>query len=239
MQPEQFKKALEALGFTVTKQMMDQFARYVQLLQEWNKKINLTAIDETEEIYLKHFYDSVVVARYVAFQDRDTLIDVGSGAGFPSLPLKILLPSLQITIIDSLNKRINFLKLLVEELALDDVELFHGRAEDFGQNAAFRERFDWATARAVARMSVLSEYCLPFVKVGGAFLALKGDKGEEELLIAKRAIQTFGGQVEQVAHFELPLEAGERSVIQIKKIQKTPKKYPRQAGLVNKKPLEN
>lgn len=237
MQPEQFKEAVEALGFTVTEQMMEQFAKYTTFLQEWNEKINLTAITETEEVYLKHFYDSIVVAKYVDLSNPAKLVDVGSGAGFPSIPLKILLPHLEITIIDSLMKRINFLQLLVDELGLEGVHLFHGRAEDLGQDKEHREQYDFATARAVARMSVLSEYCLPFVKVGGKFLALKGDKGEEELRQARQALKILGGEVERVEVFDLPLDAGERSILEIKKSKRTPKKYPRQAGIANKKPL--
>lgn len=237
MQPEEFKQAVEALGFTVTAQMMKQFAIYTDYLQEWNQKINLTAITATEDVYLKHFYDCVVIAQYIDFQKPARLVDIGSGAGFPSIPLKILFPNLQITLIDSLNKRINFLKRLTAALELDDVDLYHGRAEDFGQDPKFREQFDWATARAVARMSVLAEYCLPFVKRGGQFLAMKGDKGTEELQKAKKALKKLGGKVHQVEVFELPQAAGERSLITIDKVETTPKKFPRQAGMVNKNPL--
>ncbi len=239
MNPELFKQQLTEEGFTVTDHQMEQFHQYLVLLQEWNEKVNLTAITEEEEVYLKHFYDSVTLAKFVSFEkgQHKTLCDVGSGAGFPSIPLKILFPHLQITIVDSLKKRINFLELLVDELGLEEVELVHARAEDFGQEKKNRQRFDVVTARAVARLSVLAEFCLPITKRGGTFAAMKGAKASEELNASKKAIKTLGGKTRKVETFELPEDAGERSILLIDKTKDTPNKYPRQAGTPNKKPL--
>lgn len=239
MNPELFKQQLTEEGFSMNDQQMKQFNQYLLLLQEWNEKINLTAITEEEEVYLKHFYDSITLAKFVDFDSKKnkSLCDVGSGAGFPSLPLKILFPDLKITIVDSLKKRINFLELLVDSLGLENVRLVHARAEDFGQNKKNREAFDVVTARAVARLSVLGEFCLPITKVGGTFAAMKGAKASEELNDSKEAIKLLGGKTRKVETFELPEDAGERSILLIDKIKKTPNKYPRQAGTPNKKPL--
>ncbi len=239
MNPELFKEQLSEEGFSLTEQQMEQFHQYLVLLQEWNEKVNLTAISEEEEVYLKHFYDSITLAKFVPFVEgaNETLCDVGSGAGFPSLPLKILFPHLKITIVDSLKKRINFLELLVNELGLENVHLVHARAEDFGQEKKNRQAFDVVTARAVARLSVLAEFCLPITKTGGIFAAMKGAKASEELNDSKKAIKTLGGKTRKVETFELPKDAGERSILLIDKIKNTPNKYPRQAGTPNKKPL--
>lgn len=238
MNPEVFKEALENEQFPINQEKMKQFEQYLTLLQEWNEKVNLTAITEEGEVYLKHFYDSVTLARYIDFSEKAlTLCDVGAGAGFPSIPLKILFPNIEVTIVDSLKKRINFLEILVDELNLENVHLYHARAEDFGQNKKFRSSFDIVTARAVARLSVLSEFCLPITKEKGIFAAMKGTQGEEELSAAKKAIKTLGGRLNKVENFTLPADAGDRSIILINKIKKTPNKYPRQAGTPNKKPL--
>lgn len=238
MNPEAFRKALENENLPITSEKMEQYAKYLLLLQEWNEKVNLTAIIEEDEVYLKHFYDSLTLAKYIDMKGKHlTLCDVGSGAGFPSIPLKIMFPELEITIVDSLNKRINFLELLVKELGLKNVHLHHARAEDFGQDRQFRSSFDIVTARAVARMSVLSEFCLPITKEQGVFVAMKGSQGKEELADAEKAIQTLGGKLDRVETFELPEDAGERTIVFIDKIKKTPNRYPRQAGTPNKKPL--
>src|SRR5690625_967508 len=169
MNPDAFRQILEDENLPIDAAKMEQYHRYLLLLQEWNNKINLTAITEEDEVYLKHFYDSLTLARFVDFDRPDLkLCDVGSGAGFPSIPLKILFPEIEITIVDSLKKRINFLELLVEELELENVHLYHARAEDFGQKDEFRSAFDVVTARAVARLSVLAEFCLPITKIGRA-----------------------------------------------------------------------
>ena len=238
MNPELFQATLEKEGISLSPEQMTQFKQYLLLLQEWNEKINLTAITEEEEVYLKHFYDSVTLANYVDFTKKVLkLCDVGSGAGFPSIPLKILFPEIEISIVDSLKKRINFLELLVNELGLENVHLHHARAEDFGQTKAFRNGFDVVTARAVANLSVLAEFCLPITKIGGTFAAMKGAKASEELNASKKAIKTLGGKTDKVESFELPEDAGERNIILIKKEKKTPNKYPRKAGTPNKNPL--
>src|SRR5699024_6116531 len=238
MNPEEFKTELQKRGIPVTDEKMARFHRYLELLQEWNEKINLTAITQREEVYLKHFYDSLTVGLFVNFKEGvPSLCDVGSGAGFPSIPLKIIYPNLEITIVDSLNKRIQFLKTLVEELELENVHLFHDRAETFGQNKQFRETYDFVTARAVARMSVLSELCLPLVKKNGTFIAMKASSTEEELKEAEKAITVLGGKLREDLAFELPRDAGERHVILIDKKKETPKKYPRKPGTPNKSPI--
>lgn len=238
MNPDLFQKTLEEEGISVSEKQLKQFDQYLKLLQEWNEKINLTAITEDDEVYLKHFYDSITLAHFIDFKEKPlTLCDVGSGAGFPSIPLKILFPSLEISIVDSLMKRINFLELLVEELGLENVNLYHARAEDFGQRRQFRNGFDVVTARAVANLSVLAEFCLPITKVGGTFAAMKGAKASEELNASKKAIKILGGKTEKVESFELPEEAGERNIILINKEKKTPGKYPRKAGTPNRNPL--
>ena len=238
MNPEEFKKALEDKGLVVTEKQIEQFDQYLKLLQEWNEKINLTAITQKEEVYLKHFYDSITAGLYVDFtKGVQSLCDVGAGAGFPSIPLKIIFPQLEITIVDSLNKRIQFLTLLSQTLGLDNVHFYHDRAETFGQNKQFRESFDFVTARAVARMSVLSELCLPLVKKDGLFIALKASNTKEEMAEGQKAITTLGGKFREEFVFELPREAGERHIVLIDKKKESPKKYPRKPGTPNKNPL--
>lgn len=238
MNPEEFKALLKRQGMPITEEKMQQFELYLSLLQEWNEKINLTAITSEEEAYLKHFYDSVSAGWYVDFsQGVHSLCDVGSGAGFPSIPLKILYPGLQLTIVDSLKKRIGFLETLVNELGLSNVSLYHDRAETFGQKKQFRDAFDFVTARAVARMSVLAELCLPLTKKQGTFIAMKAAHASEELDEAKKAIAMLGGKVREDVTFDLPHGAGERHIILIDKKKETPNKYPRKPGTPNKKPL--
>lgn len=238
MKPHEFKKQVENDGLLISDEQMDQFQKYLELLQEWNQKINLTAITEEEEVYLKHFYDSVTLANHVDFKDEPyTLCDVGSGAGFPSIPLKILFPNLQITIVDSLRKRVDFLQIVVDELGLEGVELYHDRAESFGQNKKFRASFDYTTARAVARMSVLAELCMPLNKKNSVFIAMKASSADDELKDAKKAIATLGGKLREDISFELPEDAGERHIILIDKKKETPNKYSRKPGKPNKSPL--
>jgi 16S rRNA (guanine527-N7)-methyltransferase len=239
MNPEQFSQALAQRGFTLNDKQISAFATYYQQLVAVNQHVNLTRITAENDVYLKHFYDSLTIL--FAFADflpqGCALCDVGSGAGFPSIPLKIVRPDLKITIIDSLNKRLKFLADLAQKLELTNLQLLHGRAEDLGQAKEWREQFDLVTARAVARMSVLSEYCLPFVKQGGYFIAMKGPKAKLELADARSALKKLGGQVEQVQTLALPGDDEERNLLLIKKIKATPHKYPRQAGIPNKKPL--
>lgn len=240
MKPAEFQASLAAQGIQLTAQQLDQFTRYYQLLVATNRRVNLTAITAEEEVYLKHFYDSLVLALAIPQLQVQpwTVCDVGGGAGFPSIPLKIAFPQLQITIVDSLNKRINFLQTLITQLDLRQVELRHARAEEFGSpKSPYRQRFDLVTARAVARLNVLSELCLPLVKVNGKFAAMKAQKAPQELADAQSAIQILGGKVAADQQIALPENGGVRHVIVIDKVKATPAKYPRKPGLLNKKPL--
>ncbi|MEG2708503.1 MAG: 16S rRNA (guanine(527)-N(7))-methyltransferase RsmG [Vagococcus sp.] len=238
MKPEIFRQELAKIGIELSDQQMAQFKTYYELLVEWNQKINLTAITELEEVYLKHFYDSITLATTVDLSAADySLCDVGAGAGFPSIPLKIVYPNLEVSIVDSLNKRIKFLTLLAEELGLENVHLYHDRAETFGQNKAHREYYDLVTARAVARLNVLSELCLPLVKKGGQFLALKAAKSEEEVIESKKAIAILGGKLGEETEVSLPFSEDKRYIVAIDKKKETPNKYPRKPGTPNKKPL--
>lgn len=238
MTPEEFKQLLSQKDIQLSDHQMKQFARYFELLVEWNEKMNLTAITEEKEVYLKHFYDSISLAFFEDFASNKAICDVGAGAGFPSIPLKIVFPTLKVTIVDSLNKRITFLNELVQALELEDVSLYHDRAETFGQQAAFRASFDYVTARAVARLNVLSELCLPLVKKDGFFLALKAAKSEEEITEAKPAIAVLGGKFQKEVSFTLPITDDERHIVVIQKKKETPKKYPRKPGLPNKQPIK-
>lgn len=218
-------------------QQMDQFETYFQELVSWNEKMNLTGITERDQVYIKHFYDSITLSFYIPMDEVQTLADIGSGAGFPGIPLKICFPHLKLTIIDSLNKRIHFLQNVVDKLGLSQVELLHGRAEDLGRKEGLRDSFDLVTARAVARMAVLNEFCLPFVKAGGKFAAMKGSDPEEEVREAKRSLSELKGKLESNHHFELPMENSDRHIIIVSKTAPTPKKYPRKAGTPLKQPI--
>ena len=237
MKPEEFYTHLADLGFPLTDRQKEQYERYFELLVEWNEKINLTAITDKDEVYLKHFYDSIAPILQGLIENQPIrLLDIGAGAGFPSLPMKILFPELDVTIIDSLNKRINFLHLLAEELGLSGVHFYHGRAEDFAQDKAFRAQFDLVTARAVARMQVLSELTIPYLKVGGRLLALKASNAPEELEEAKNALNILFSKVENNLQYELP-NGDPRYITVVEKKKETPNKYPRKAGMPNKRPL--
>lgn len=237
MKPEEFYVHLADLGFPLTDRQKEQYERYFELLIEWNEKINLTAITDKDEVYLKHFYDSIAPILQGLIENQPIrLLDIGAGAGFPSLPMKILFPELDVTIIDSLNKRINFLHLLAEELGLSGVHFYHGRAEDFAQDKAFRAQFDLVTARAVARMQVLSELTIPYLKVGGRLLALKASNAPEELEEAKNALNILFSKVENNLQYELP-NGDPRYITVVEKKKETPNKYPRKAGMPNKRPL--
>lgn len=237
MTVEWLAEQLESHGITLSDHQKDQFRTYYDMLVTWNDKINLTSITEEHEVYLKHFYDSITPSFYHDFTEPLSLCDVGAGAGFPSIPLKIVFPNLNVTIVDSLNKRLQFLNQLANELELEGVRFVHERAENFGKNQDYRASFDIVTARAVARLTVLSELCIPLVKKHGLFLALKSSKGEEELDEARFGIGVFGGRVSDIYQFELPEDAGERQIIKIEKRSQTPKKYPRKPGTPNKSPL--
>ncbi|MBF0778434.1 16S rRNA (guanine(527)-N(7))-methyltransferase RsmG [Streptococcus cuniculi] len=237
MKPEEFYTALEAQGFPLTDRQKEQFALYFTRLAEWNEKINLTAIVDEEGVYLKHFYDSlapILQGHLTAVPTR--LLDIGAGAGFPSLPMKILLPELDVTIIDSLNKRIQFLTHLAQELQLTQVHFYHGRAEDFAQDKNFRAQFDVVTARAVARMQILAELTIPFLKVKGRLIALKASNAEDELSQAKQALTLLFAKVIEKVDYLLP-NGDPRTLTIVEKKKETPNKYPRKAGMPNKRPL--
>lgn len=238
MNEDQFLGALLEKGIKLNEEQLAQFRIYYEQLVSWNERMNLTAITEKNDVYLKHFYDSISVSFFYPFQDQSlNIVDVGAGAGFPSIPLKICFPDLKITIVDSLNKRITFLNALAEHLSLKNVAFYHSRAEDFGRNKMHREKYDLAIARAVARLPILSELCMPLVKKSGTFIAMKGSSGEEELSEAKKAIPILGGEVKEMHTFHLPNDEGNRSIIIINKNKATPNKYPRKPGIPNKQPL--
>ena len=237
MKPELFYEILAQQGFELSDQQKWQFDRYFQLLVEWNEKINLTAITDKDEVYLKHFYDSLAPVLQGHLTNQPIrLLDIGAGAGFPSLPMKILCPDLEVTIIDSLNKRINFLTLLSDELGLAGVHFYHGRAEDFAHDKQFRAQFDLVTARAVARMQVLSELTIPFLKIKGKLIALKASSAEDELDQAQNALNVLFAKVLDNVDYQLP-NGDPRTLTLVEKKKETPNKYPRKAGLPNKRPL--
>lgn len=237
MRKEEFAAALLEQGIELSARQLEQFDLYFRLLVEWNEKMNLTAITEEGQVYVKHFYDSITPAFYFPFDQVKTVVDIGGGAGFPSIPLKICFPHLHMTIIDSLNKRMGFLQHVASELGLEHVHPVHGRAEDRGQEPRFRESFQLVIARAVARLNLLSEYCLPFAEVGGHFIALKGADISFELNESKKAIKTLGGKTRKVETLELMEDAGERNIVIVEKVEPTPRTYPRKAGVPAKKPL--
>ena len=230
------KNGFAEWGMEVSEEQISSLICYARLLQEWNEKINLTAITDDEGIAAKHFLDSA--SALLTGKVTGKVIDVGTGAGFPGLVLKTVRPELELTLLDSLNKRINFLKEVSSELQLDGVEFVHGRAEDFGMNAKYREKFDTVMSRAVARLSVLAEWCMPFLKQGGYFLALKGPLADEELKEAERAIYVLGGEVQNIFEVKIPSTELSHRIIIIKKVRRTPSKYPRKPGIAVKSPFE-
>lgn len=230
------KNGAEQLNISLNGEQIERLIKYASLLVEWNKKINLTAITDDEGIATKHFLDSLTAINtgYV----KGKVIDVGTGAGFPGLVLKIAKPEIELTLLDSLNKRINFLKTIGAELGLDGVDYVHARAEDAGVNKVYRGGFDTVVSRAVANMALLSEWCLPFLKIGGHFLALKGPAADDELKNAKRAISILGGEVEAVKEVNIPFTELAHKIIIIKKVRQTPMKYPRKPAIAAKNPIE-
>ena len=221
----------------LTDKQNEQLNIYFEMLIDWNKKINLTAITEKEEVWLKHFEDSLSIEKILDLDSIGSVIDVGTGAGFPGLPIKIAFPHIRLTLLDSLDKRIHFLEAVVRELELTDVECVHGRAEDFSRKLDYREKYDLCVSRAVAGLSVLSELCIPFVKPGGSFVAYKSEKAETEIIEASNALSVLNGEIRSTEEFTLSDNVQKRVLINIEKIGITPEKYPRRAGVPAKKPL--
>ena len=233
-----FDLELEKIGITLNEQQKQQFDKYYEMLVEWNKVMNLTGITEYDEVNLKHFTDSLTIARTQEMQKVQSVIDIGTGAGFPGIPLKIAFPHLKVVLLDSLNKRIKFLDAVIEELGLENISTIHGRAEDFAKKKEYRECFDLCVSRAVANLATLSEYCLPFVKVEGEFISYKSGDSDEEIRDAEFAVKVLGGKITDVDKFQLPGTDMGRSLVKIKKVKNTAGKYPRKAGLPSKEPLK-
>lgn len=233
---EEMSKKSKILGVCFSVEQIEQFYKYMNLLIEWNEKMNLTAITEPKEIILKHFIDSITILKYI--DDNSKLVDVGTGAGFPGVPLSIMNPTLKITLVDSLNKRLIFLQEVVKELNLKNIEIVHARAEEFGQNKNYREKFDIATSRAVANLATLSEYLVPLVKIGGKIISMKASNAKEEINDAQKAIEVLGGKIEKIEEFDLPESDIGRTIIIIDKNKCTPAIYPRKAGTPAKEPIK-
>ncbi len=234
---EQFEKDLKEFNIVLSEHQTEQFFSYYEMLIEKNKVMNLTAITDFDEVIKKHFVDSLSLVKAYDLTSPVSLIDIGTGAGFPGIPLKIVFPDLEITLLDSLNKRVDFLQSIIASLDLKGIDAFHGRAEDFARQEKFRERFDLCVSRAVANLSVLCEYCLPYVKIGGKFISYKSEKIMEELKTAEHAVDVLGGRVKEQISFTLPDSDINRNLIVIEKSRKTPKQYPRKAGTASKDPL--
>ena len=232
-----FRSDLSCLGVTLTDNQIENFLTYYEMLAEWNQVMNLTAITEYEDVMKKHFVDSISLVKAYDVTKEAFVIDVGTGAGFPGLALKIAFPNLQVTLLDSLNKRIQFLDEVIDKLNISGAETIHGRAEDLARVAGRREKYDLCVSRAVARLSTLSEYCLPFVKTGGLFISYKSEKVSEETVEAEKAISLLGGKLKEQIEFQLPDSDIYRNLVVIEKIRGTSKKFPRKAGLPGKEPL--
>ena len=235
---DKFENGLEELGITLSSDQRQQFDRYYELLVEWNKVMNLTGITDYDEVNLKHFIDSLTVVKIIDMNSVKKVIDVGTGAGFPGIPLKIAFPELEIVLLDSLNKRVKFLNEVIGELGLKKITAIHGRAEDIAKNKSYREQFDLCVSRAVANLSTLCEYSLPFLWISGSFVSYKGEFSENEIQQAERAVKVLGGKISETKKFKLPGTDMGRSLIKIDKVNKTPSKYPRKAGLPAKEPIQ-
>ena len=232
-----FEKAMKSFFVSVSDSQIAQFLAYYEILVEWNSVMNLTAITEYEEVMIKHVVDSLSLAAYMDLTAVHSLIDVGTGAGFPGIPLKIVFPELKVTLLDSLKKRIRFLEEVIGNLGLEGIEVFHGRAEDYARFEKMRESYDLCVSRAVANLSTLSEYCLPYVKIGGEFISYKSGEITEEMKEAKSAVFLLGGRIRGCRNFELPGTEIHRTLVCIEKVSGCPKKYPRKAGTAAKNPL--
>lgn len=234
---EMLKNRMDRLQIETNENMLEQFDLFYHLLVEWNKVMNLTGITEYEEVVEKHFADSLSLARFLDLNKIHTVIDVGTGAGFPGIPLKIAFPHLKVVLLDSLNKRINFLNEVIAKLDLKEIHTIHGRAEEYGRKPEYREQFDLCVSRAVANLSVLSEYCIPYIRIGGIFIPYKSGEIDEEVAASRKAVDILGGQIDHVEKFQLPDTDIHRSFVFINKIKNTQKKYPRKAGTPAKEPL--
>ncbi len=234
---DKFEKGLYELGINLSLKQREQFDKYYELLVEWNKVMNLTGITEYDEVNLKHFIDSLSVVRVVDMKSVKRVIDVGTGAGFPGIPLKIAFPDTEILLLDSLNKRVKFLNEVITTLGLENITAIHGRAEDIAKNKSYREQFDLCVSRAVANLSTLCEYSLPFLWISGSFVSYKGEYSENEIKQAEKAVDILGGKISKIDRFKLPGTDMGRSLIKIDKVKKTPGKYPRKAGLPAKEPI--
>lgn len=230
-----FNDYLKELNIELNKSQILKFYKYMNLLIEWNEKINLTAIIEPKEIILKHFVDSLTISKYI--KENAKVVDVGTGAGFPGIPLRIFRDDIDIVLVDSLNKRLKFLQEVINELELDNVELIHSRAEEFGKNKKYRENFDISTSRAVANLATLSEYLIPLLKKDGYAICMKGNSIDDEIKNANVAIKVLGGKVDIIDEFNLPKSDNKRTILGIKKVKETPAKYPRKPGLPAKEPI--
>lgn len=238
---EQFIDDLDELHIFLEENQLNQFIRYYELLVEWNSFMNLTAIIDFDEVMKKHFIDSLSLIKAYNLKCEDinlNLIDIGTGAGFPGIPIKIAFPGIKVTLLDSLQKRIKFLDEVISELELDNIEAIHGRAEDYAKPDKLREKYDLCVSRAVANLSTLSEYCIPFVKKGGKFICYKSERLTEELLNAIKAISVLGGEIEEQVDYYLPFSDIYRNLLVIKKIKKTPYQYPRKAGIPSREPIK-
>jgi len=233
----QLKEGALQFGVDLDEKQLAQFYRYYEMLIDWNEKINLTAITEFEEVLKKHFLDSISIGRIIGQDESVSLLDIGTGAGFPGIPIKIAFPNIKVTLLDSLNKRVNFLNEVIKELQLEDICALHGRAEDFAKKKEMREQFDYCVSRAVANLSSLCEFCLPYVKVGGSFVSYKSGKAQEELEVSANAVSILGGDNVKANEFFLPGTDFKRTFVIIEKVKETPAKYPRKAGTPVKQPL--
>lgn len=236
---EQLIDKCKAMGIELNEKQIEQFKVYYDMLIEKNKVMNLTTITELSEVIDKHFVDSLSIVKAISLKDNLKILDLGTGAGFPGIPLKIVFPHLDITLLDSLNKKIKFLDEVIEELNLEGIQAIHGRAEDFARQSGYREAFDVCLSRAVANLSTLTEYCLPYVVIGGQFVPYKSGVIDNEVIESKTAVFQLGGKVKEVVKFTLPETEIERSFVIIDKTKKTPKMYPRKAGLPSKEPIKN